>query len=567
MLPLLICLIGVATAGTSTAMLFSTSIEEDKSRLKQIVNVQANLMEAVARFDVRHAGHEHDNGSFQSTMSQIVDAHKSLDGFGRTGEFIIGRLVDGEIALLQKPRFVGDINFEVPKFVPVPMKLALGGGAGETIATDYKGNQVLAAYAPVGTLDIGLVAKIDMTEVYRPFIVSGSIIAALTLVMLIIGIYASRKFSVPFVELEKSQRRFNKSQEFANIGTWDWNVQTGELFWSDHIAPLFGHAKDELEATYYNFITAIHPDDRKAVMDAVTACIEDGAEYNIEHRTLWPDGTVRWLHESGDVVRDDDGSPLNMLGMVQDITERRTMQGQLIQSSKMATLGEMATGVAHELNQPLNVIRMAAGNIHRKSDKNTLATDYLNEKLSKIDSMVERAASIIDHMRVFGRTASSNVESLIPANIVEGAMGLIGEQLRLSNIEVTVIEGDESHLVLGNQIQIEQVLLNLLANARDAVKDNDYGEKNITLRIGASDDGKYVEIEVEDSGGGIDSAHLSRIFEPFYTTKEVGHGTGLGLSISYGIIADMGGKIEAKNTDIGAKFTVTLPVAQREQAA
>ncbi|MCK5546276.1 MAG: PAS domain-containing protein [Rhodospirillaceae bacterium] len=566
MLPLLICLIGVATAGASTATLFSAAIDEDKSRLKQIVNVQARLMEAVAKFDVEHGEAAHPDGSFVATMGQIVDAHKSLGGFGETGEFVIGKLINGEIAILQKPRFDGDVNFQVPPFIPEPMQRALNGETGEIIAIDYKGNQVLASYASVGILNIGLVAKIDTDEVYQPFIISGTIIAVLTLLMIVVGVYASRKFSVPFAQLEKSQTRFNKSQEFANIGTWDWNVKTGELYWSDRIAPLFGYKKDELETTYDNFVGSIHPDDRQMVTDAVTACVETGAEYNIEHRTLWPDGTVHWLHESGDVVRDDAGSPLNMLGVVQDITERKSMQEQLIQSSKMATLGEMATGVAHELNQPLNVIRMAVGNLKNKLKNNKLDVDHLNDKLNKVDSMVERAASIIDHMRIFGRTAASDTEPLIPVNIINGAMGLMGEQLRLANIDVTTTADEEDNLILGNQIQIEQVLLNLLTNARDAMKDNN-GNKNIMFKVNSDDDSECVSIEVEDSGGGIDPEHLPRIFEPFYTTKEVGQGTGLGLSISYGIIAEMGGRIEAENTATGAKFIITLPAQKRERAA
>ncbi|MCK5167054.1 MAG: hypothetical protein KAQ66_07030, partial [Rhodospirillaceae bacterium] len=242
------------------------------------------------------------------------------------------------------------------------------------------------------------------------------------------------------------------------------------------------------------------------------------------------------------------------------------MQEQLIQSSKMATLGEMATGVAHELNQPLNVIRMAVGNLKNKLKNNKLDVDHLNDKLNKVDSMVERAASIIDHMRIFGRTAASDTEPLIPVNIINGAMGLMGEQLRLANIDVTTTADEEDNLILGNQIQIEQVLLNLLTNARDAMKDNN-GNKNIMFKVNSDDDSECVSIEVEDSGGGIDPEHLPRIFEPFYTTKEVGQGTGLGLSISYGIIAEMGGRIEAENTATGAKFIITLPAQKRERAA
>ncbi len=137
-----------------------------------------------------------------------------------------------------------------------------------------------------------------------------------------------------------SEERLSRSQTFANIGTWDWNIQTGDLFWSDRIAPLFGYGVGELETTYGNFIHAVHPDDRELVTSAVDACVEQGAEYNIEHRVVWPDGTVRWLSEKGDVVRDEDGSPLRMLGVVSDIHERKMAEQALKESEAALSLSE-----------------------------------------------------------------------------------------------------------------------------------------------------------------------------------------------------------------------------------
>jgi PAS domain S-box-containing protein len=122
---------------------------------------------------------------------------------------------------------------------------------------------------------------------------------------------------------EAHKERLRRGQLFANIGTWDWNVQTGELYWTERIAPLFGYPVGELETAYDNFLNAIHPDDRQAVIDAVTACIERDVPYEIEHRVVWPDGTVRWLLERGAVARDADGKPLQMLGVVQDIDDRK----------------------------------------------------------------------------------------------------------------------------------------------------------------------------------------------------------------------------------------------------
>ncbi|CAG0990379.1 hypothetical protein RHDC4_02470, partial [Rhodocyclaceae bacterium] len=135
-------------------------------------------------------------------------------------------------------------------------------------------------------------------------------------------------------ELAVSEERLRRGQAFANIGTWDWNIETGELYWSERIAPLFGHAVGTLETSYENFLAALHPEDRQAVVDAVAACVERDVPYDIEHRVVWPDGTVRWLQERGAVVRDAGGKALQMLGVVQDIHERKHAELALVDSER-----------------------------------------------------------------------------------------------------------------------------------------------------------------------------------------------------------------------------------------
>lgn len=148
-------------------------------------------------------------------------------------------------------------------------------------------------------------------------------------------------------ELRESETRLQRSQQFANIGSWDWNIQTGELYWSERISPLFGGPEGRLNTSYDNFIQAIHPDDRQRVQDAVTACVEHGAEYNIEHRVVWPDGTQRWLLEKGDVIRDEQGTPLHMLGVVQDITTRKQIELALTESEQQLRQAQKLAHVGH----------------------------------------------------------------------------------------------------------------------------------------------------------------------------------------------------------------------------
>ncbi len=244
--------------------------------------------------------------------------------------------------------------------------------------------------------------------------------------------------------------------------------------------------------------------------------------------------------------------------LTKEIAERKSAQAQIIQASKLSTLGEMATSVAHELNQPLNVIRLAAGNVLRKISKGNIEPEYLSGKLNRIEMQTERAAAIIDHMRMFGRKADETAAKIDPRTVISNALGLMGEQLRLLQIEVVTEIPEKCSSIMGHIIQMEQVIINLLTNARDAIE-NHHGEKKITVRI-VGENGN-VQITVEDTGGGIPENVIERVFEPFYTTKELGKGTGLGLSVSYGIIRDMNGSIEVENTGAGAKFTITLPTS------
>lgn len=259
-------------------------------------------------------------------------------------------------------------------------------------------------------------------------------------------------------------------------------------------------------------------------------------------------------------------SRVDGIGLVlssKDITELRHSEAQLIQASKMATLGEMATGIAHELNQPLGVIRMAASNSIKRIDRGHCDPDYLSGKLARISDQTERASQIIDHMRVFGRKAEGTSEVFdIRASLVEVAT-LARAQLRSMDIALHVSIPDEPAFALGEKVIFEQVLLNLVSNARDAIEEKASAKKEIRLSAKFDDAGEH-EIHVEDTGGGVPEEILDKLFEPFFTTKAPGKGTGLGLSISFRTIQEMSGSLSAVNIPGGARFTVALPMAEMD---
>ena len=258
-----------------------------------------------------------------------------------------------------------------------------------------------------------------------------------------------------------------------------------------------------------------------------------------------------------------------LLVTLSDITKRLETEQQLIQAGKMATLGEMATGVAHELNQPLSVIKTASNFFMRKIRKKEPIEDSILYTLAEeIDSHVQRAAKIISHMRQFGRKSDEIILHPVQLeDIVQQAFELFSQQLKVRGIEVQREMAAGLPPIAGDAGRLEQVLINLLINSRDSIEErwaNDpqaAGAKQIILRAFQRD--HKVVLEISDTGTGIPEPFLEKIFEPFFTTKKVGQGTGLGLSISYGIIQECGASIYARSDPQGgACFVLEFPIPE-----
>jgi len=249
-----------------------------------------------------------------------------------------------------------------------------------------------------------------------------------------------------------------------------------------------------------------------------------------------------------------------------DITKRLEAEQQLIQASKMATLGEMASGVAHELNQPLAVIKTAGSILMKKLRKSALAEDETLLKVSsKIDANVDRAANIIDHMRQFARKYDARLEPTQINAVIEKAFEMFDQQFKVRGIAIELELDLRLPPIMAEPNRLEQVFVNLFINARDAIEEKGdlhvEGKNDKKVRIVTRGEDDAVIVEVCDSGVGIPPAIAEKIFEPFFTTKQVGKGTGLGLSISYGIVSELGGEIFVKpRTGGGACFVMRFPL-------
>jgi len=274
-------------------------------------------------------------------------------------------------------------------------------------------------------------------------------------------------------------------------------------------------------------------------------------------------------HESNLRLGDSRKAMIHIMGDLRETTqemerrehELRDKQEQLVQAGKLATLGELTTGVAHELNNPLNNIGLYLGNVLDRIRLGEVETEPLMGDLEKAMEQVRKATEIISHLRTFGRAARVSVELVDVDDVIERSLLLVQEQLRLRGIEVELELCPDELIVLANPIQLEQVFINLLTNARDALADS----KNKTIRIASSRDEERIRIAFSDSGPGIPSDVQQRIFDPFFTTKEVGTGTGLGLSITYSILKEYGGDISVDSRPgKGATFVIELPFADEQ---
>jgi PAS domain S-box-containing protein len=305
------------------------------------------------------------------------------------------------------------------------------------------------------------------------------------------------------------------------------------------------------------------PEQRDAFSNRLSLLSPESPVSTAEINLQLPGREHAWWVWSDRGVFDDQGNLLEVQAVGRDNTDVRRSQQQLTQSAKMATLGEMATGLAHEINQPLNVMRMAITNVLKRLGKGEVEVDYLTDKLNRIDAQVQRAAKVVDHMRVFGRRSEIEQQPFNPAQAIEGTLSLLAEGMRGKGVDLRISETSFEVQVRGHVDQLEQVLINLMVNARDALlgkRERDAGF-NPWIALYAERDAHSVRLWVEDNGGGIDSRLLERIFEPFFTTKPVGVGTGLGLSVSYGIVENMGGKLSVRNSTQGARFCIELPIA------
>ena len=293
----------------------------------------------------------------------------------------------------------------------------------------------------------------------------------------------------------------------------------------------------------------------KAAQDSLTGYEADGVLVNFSFQRA--NGTILALRGRRQPVMWE-GRQQCLLALA-DTTQIRDAELQLMQAAKLATLGEMASAIAHEINQPLTVIRMAAANAQRMLASGD--TTSLDAKLERINAQIERARRITDQVRRYGRTPTMHAEPFMLRRAIDLAISFVAEQYSMSGIRLLIdLDLPNDLRVSGEQTLFEQVIVNLLINARDAFEENRSAGAHPVVRVEARVEGEQASVRIQDQAGGIRQDILDVVFEPFTTTKSESNGTGLGLSLARKIIRGMRGEITASNASGGAVFAIALPV-------
>lgn len=366
-------------------------------------------------------------------------------------------------------------------------------------------------------------------------------------------------------QLKASNNRFQRSQDYANIGTWDWNIQSGSLYWSERIAPLFGYPKGELETSYTNFIISVHPDDREKVQAAVDACVNDGIHYDIDHRVIWPDGSVKWVNEKGDVSRDGDGQPLKMLGVVQDIqrakeAEERLELARLSAEKANRAKSEFLSMVSHELRTPLNSI-LGFTQLLEMEELSSEQQLYIKRITDSGQLLMDLVNDVLDLARIDSGLVETSVGAVNLCELVDHCMELMSYQAIRKKVKLDFDRNHNACIVDGDYLRLKQVVINLLSNA---IK---YNLINGRVYIDIEDEKSgFIRLTIRDTGIGIDENKQQELFQPFSRLGMANssiEGIGIGLVITKRLVESMNGTIgfESRQGE-GTTFWIDIPVSK-----
>ena len=366
-------------------------------------------------------------------------------------------------------------------------------------------------------------------------------------------------------ELRRSEAFLAEGQKISRTGSWAWNVTTGEASWSAEHFRIFGLDPKTTTPSYTVFVDRIHPDDRTAFEDMLQTAVRNGSDFEYDIRIVTPDGLIKYVHSLGRLAANG-ANGAEFIGTVMDVTERRLGEealrsalADLERASRLSTMGQLTASIGHEINQPLAAIITNADACVLWLDAQRANLEEARRAAARIVRNGHRAADIIKSIRALTRKSAPEMVSLDINDLIGEVIVLMGAEFRRHGVGIETSLPSNLNSVVGDRVQLQQVILNLIMNGIEAMANSKRGQRRLKVRSANGDSG-HVVVAVEDSGPGLDLAQADQLFEAFFTTKP--DGMGMGLSICRSIIDAHGGRLWASpNRPNGAIFQFTLPTA------
>ena len=370
--------------------------------------------------------------------------------------------------------------------------------------------------------------------------------------------------------LKRSEARLAEAQRTAHLGGWEWDIVKHEVHWSTELYRIFDVDPDEFKPSKAAFLDRVHPDDRPYLEECIAAILSNKEPFSVDHRITLPSGTIRFLHSEARMECDAANKPVRLVGIAQDITERkqaeedaRRHREELSHVTRVATMGELAASLAHEINQPLTAILSNAQAAQRFLDGDEPDLEEVGEILLDIAKDGGRASEVIQRLREMVKKGDLERSPLDINSVIHQVIMLVHGDAEEKRASITFDLATGLPPVLGDSVQLQQVVLNLVLNGLEAMSQVEQGSRELVVRT-SKDESDTISVAVCDTGIGLHDDVMERIFDPFFTTKP--QGMGMGLSIRRSIIAAHGGRLWAtKNPDRGATFWFTLPACDESQ--
>ena len=577
-----ITIIGLVVSALTIYILYREAFDQQARSLAETVDAQAQLINAVARFNLANSQAIPSKDAAAATIRQVVDAHQHDHGIGETGEFMLGRIGKTQIDFLLGPRHAADRSAaKIPidgEGLGEPMRRALRGESGTMIGLDYRGQTVLAAYTPVDELRLGIVAKMDLGEIRSPFVRAGSIAAATGLLLVTVGGLLIVSINSPLIrQLERSESKFRSLVD--NIpGITYRNSRGGDEkihFIAGNTEELTGYPseyflKNGIEA----LVQIIHPDDVKREAAVLHRTLKTRQVETVEYRVIHRDGSVRWVRDKMRPVYDEQGRFLFHDGVIFDITDRKKTEELVAKQAAEADVlrqaaesannakSEFLSNMSHELRTPLNGV---LGYVQILQSDPSLKTEQ-RQSLDTIESCGQHLLTLINEVLDLSKIEAGRLDvHLAPydlARLIAGVADIVRPRARTKGLELNYEVSPDAPTVIQTDVaKLRQVLVNLLGNA---VKFTEKG--SVALRVSAPEAGQLT-IEVQDTGIGIRSSQLEKIFDAFKQAESgmAAGGTGLGLAISRKLVEALDGRLTVvSEPGQGSCFTITLPIGETD---